>query len=143
MFDKQAWGKAYRVRRGDKERLRKQIWRLANPEKVRSQAKAWKLANPEKMTQQRRDWAKRYPKHRLARTRKYQIAKLNRAPKFGQDGITSFYKNCPQNMQIDHIIPLRGKLVSGLHVIWNLQYLTPQENYRKSNKFNLATIREN
>jgi 5-methylcytosine-specific restriction endonuclease McrA len=47
--------------------------------------------------------------------------------------IKEFYFNCPNGMTVDHIIPLRGKNVCGLHVLNNLQYLTASDNSKKYN----------
>lgn len=38
-------------------------------------------------------------------------------------------------MCVDHIIPLQGENIRGKHELKNLQYLTPEENIRKKNKF--------
>ena len=70
------------------------------------------------------------------RTAKYKASKVQRTPKWETlEQVTMFYKNCPKDKVVDHIVPLNGVNVCGLHTIYNLQYLTNSENCSKNNKF--------
>ena len=65
-----------------------------------------------------------------------RAARLQRLPAWADaESIKEFYLNCPEGYHVDHVIPLRGKEVSGLHVIENLQYLLAKENMSKGNKY--------
>lgn len=110
-------------------------WCTNNTEKNKAYKLKWKLMNPEKDKEKSRRWYANNKKVHLARVRKRQMALRQRIPKYGQDGIEQFYKNCPKGYEVDHRIPLQGKYVSGLHVIYNLQYLPQHENRVKSNGY--------
>lgn len=108
----------------DVARAKRALWRAMNKAYAKEYGKMYRKLNPGK---------------ELAKTRRYALAKINRTPKWLTkdqiDEMTRFYENCPEGYEVDHIIPLQGKNVSGLHVPSNLQYLTIAENRKKSNKY--------
>lgn len=103
--------------------------------------KKWKAKNPGKDTEiaasrrsRLREWIRKYGREYSAkRAKNLHVA----TPKWtDRDAIANFYAACPPGFQVDHIVPLRGKNVSGLHVLNNLQYLSATENRKKNNLFN-------
>ena len=62
------------------------------------------------------------------------------------DKIKSYYEVCAFfnevngyiKYHVDHVIPLQGDLVSGLHVHSNLQIIPWLDNIRKKNKFEVC-----
>lgn len=83
--------------------------------------------------------------YRRAYNKAYELAKEFRTPSWlsveQKTEIKEIYRKA-QNLtlttgishHVDHIIPVNGENVSGLHVPWNLQILTSKENIKKSNK---------
>jgi hypothetical protein len=94
-------------------------------DKRRVAIKKWQTANPEK-------WKS------ICRTKcsRRRAGTIHRTPSWSETkAILVFYANCPEGYEVDHIIPLQGESVSGLHVLGNLQYLLAFENRRKSNAY--------
>lgn len=106
----------------------------------------WKAENPELAAKHTRDYSQKYPEKRNASASKRRSSKLLRSPKWltSEDfAAIEFLYALARALEIetgvkhhvDHIYPLQGQYVSGLHVPSNLQILTAEENCRKFNKW--------
>lgn len=90
-------------------------------------ARKWAISNPDRV----KEIARRKPRdgmhHRVAR---------RQMPKWAdRKAIREVYRAAAERgHHVDHIYPLRGRLVCGLHVHQNLQTLPPRDNQRKFNR---------
>lgn len=76
---------------------------------------------------------------------KRRAAKLRRTPPWSNlDAMRGIYAEARRltaetgiQHHVDHVIPMQGELVSGLHVHTNLQILTGSENSKKRNRYDV------
>lgn len=123
------WGYSKKKNKGDGYFI--EFWR--SPEKFKLENKkidVWQANNRDKMN---------------AISAIVRAKRRNRKPKWIKDvfieEIKVWYKRAKlikqftgELWEVDHIIPMNGKKVSGLHVPWNLQLLTKKQNREKSNQ---------
>lgn len=112
----------------------------ANIEKMKARAAIKRAKNREKISASSAKYARANLDKRRAYTAKRHAARLRALPPWrGEWDVTkaneAIYEGAPQGMHVDHIVPLQGDAVCGLHVPWNLQILPPAENIRKGNRF--------
>ena len=116
-----------------KERYdRNKVW-----QQLRTQTKY--VNNKEKVLETNNRWLSKHKGFQAFYANKRRCAVKNRTPAWANlDTIKTIYANCPEGYHVDHVIPLQGKLVSGLHVESNLQYLPASENAKKFNKYQIT-----
>lgn len=115
-------------------------WRCKNKERLNPKQKEYRDKNLQFYRQKDREKfqnPKRKLQHKInqadRRARKLRATPLWLTEEQKQE-ITNIYTNCPIGYHVDHIEPLRGKEICGLHVPWNMQYLPALENIRNGNR---------
>jgi hypothetical protein len=111
-------------------------WYEVNRDHALARGAAYQAANPDKVREKNRRCYRKNPGVAVARVRRYQAAKINACPPWAEHEIIEliYAEAAHRGMEVDHIIPLRGKMVCGLHIHTNMQLLTKSANCRKSNK---------
>jgi len=142
-------------------RKRNKAYRLANPEKIQAWHRDWRAKNAAHDSARKQSYNERnsarvkarykkyyidnYPKM-LAKRNKQHATKLQRTPKWLDVDdlwlIEQAYELSAMRTKmlgfawhVDHVIPLRGTTVSGLHVPTNLCVVPAVVNLRKGNRY--------
>lgn len=102
--------------------------------------------NRQKIRKIASDWQKNNKGKVNANTALRHSAKMQRTPKWLSNvdklkikclyQVAAMYsRESDEAWHVDHIVPLQGENVSGLHVPWNLRVIPGTDNIRKSNRF--------
>jgi hypothetical protein len=113
-----------------------------NKEKANAANKRWAADNPERALEIKRRYARNNPDKVLANVRRRQLRLRNAVPTWltpkQHREIEAMYSLARQITdetgiphEVDHIVPLKGKTVCGLHVPWNLQVIPMRKNRSK------------
>ena len=111
-----------------------------NKEKYQIRAREKYHANKEYYSERFRQYALHNVEYMRARVAARRAAKLQAMPDWvDKTQISQIYAECPSGMHVDHIVPLKGVMpdgsrVSGLHIPWNLRYLSASANMARKNR---------
>lgn len=139
--------KDYRLENKEKQKAYFSAYYQDNKEKKDKQSSDYVSRNRDKVNAYSRDYAKTIRHKRSAYAMKRYAQNKNCTPSWLTEEhfkqIEDFYwlasdlrATTGQEYHVDHIVPLQGKDVCGLHVPWNLQVLPSDINIAKSNKHN-------
>jgi hypothetical protein len=118
------------------------IYREAHKEEIAVKQKLHHAKNKDAITIKSSAWKKANKGRVNTSTAKRRATQLQATPIWADlKAIEEIYKlssavtELMEPTHVDHIVPLRGKYVCGLHVEYNLQLLRAEDNVRKGNKY--------
>lgn len=120
------------------------LWRARNREYKQNHWQEWSAKNVERLRLNDKERRKQNPDRVRKKSAARRVTKLSATPPWLTDAdraaIASIYADAASLQRetglphhVDHIVPLRGKFVCGLHVPGNLQVIPANDNLRKRN----------
>ena len=153
------------MRRSERERNKDRVqaeqreWRERNQQYIAEYGKAYRESSEGRIVRQKhyeqgREQKRTYDRNRRqtvpgvrerynATSAKYRASKLQATPRwFEKEEVEQLYLDAKRLFEttgiryhVDHIVPLQGDTVCGLHTLANLQLLPAEQNITKGNKF--------
>lgn len=134
------YGKARYWRNPEKARAARRAWRAANVEKAKTTVDAWVAENQDRCKALTKAWKKANP-DRVSLSGAKRRARSASTPWANDAEILSIFKGAKAaeavsgvRQSVDHIYPLQGNTVCGLHVEHNLRIVPLSVNAAKRNK---------
>lgn len=113
---------------------RTKAWIAKNPARHKANMRAAYLRNEQQNREKLRQWKKANP-HKINANTAKRRAHLAMPSWADASAIKRIYELARKDRKhVDHIVPLRSRIVCGLHCEANLQLLSPQDNFKKNNK---------
>ena len=123
----------------------KKAWKVKNKEHVELKDRAYAQLYPQRRTVARNKWSEANPGKDTASKKLNLVARKKRVPTWLTDDdhwmIEQAYELAALRTKVfgfswhvDHIVPLNGRKVSGLHTPYNLQIIPWRDNLRKGNR---------
>jgi hypothetical protein len=114
----------------------KRKWYSENKDRHHAKVREWAAANREKVLQYRRtSYANNLEHNRAYGRASAHKVRMATPPWANKEELKLIYRLCPKGYEVDHKVPIKGKIICGLHVIENVQYLPASKNSAKNNKW--------
>lgn len=156
---KKVWAHVHYIQNSDAYKAKSALWRKENPEqyserttnyfaredvkeRMRRTTREWTAANPERKREMDLNFKAKNPAKVTSYKARYRASRKQATPPWLTDNqneqILAVYEEARRLTEqtgipheVDHIVPLAGKIVSGLHVPWNLRAIPKVENNRR------------
>jgi hypothetical protein len=115
--------------------------RAKNRARSNEASRRWAAKNPDRWKEIIRDWHRRNPGYATAKVMEREAQKLRATPSWMDpervEAVYALARKCRDEgmkVEVDHLVPLRGRTVCGLHTHDNLAVVERRDNMSKGNR---------